>query len=89
MTIGEAVQKNAVAVGDRIYTQPEGRWPGGPCTVVRVGPDQPDAAPEIVLYVRHDDPEVRAREGEVMGCYEWEAFAFIESSLVRDGDDHV
>jgi len=51
-------QYGAALVGRVVETKPFGQWPGGPATVIEIGPDK--EAPEIVFQVRHlkfKDPE--------------------------------
>jgi len=79
--VGIEVEAGRLRIGDRIRTMRVGLWPGGPCTVVAVGPSDPNA-PEICLYVRHDDPAVREEHGDEMGCFDYEAFKWLPELLV-------
>ena len=73
MTIGSAVDARLIKVGDRLDTDEVGCWPGGPAVVTGVGAKDPNN-PEIVAYVRHEDPAVRASHDDSMGLFDNENY---------------
>jgi hypothetical protein len=63
----EAVERfGDTLIGQVIYTEPLGKYPGGPATVVQINPDI--GAPDIVLNVKHPD----FTDGSEMGVFEYE-----------------
>jgi hypothetical protein len=56
-------------VGKKVLTVPMGEWPGGMATVTEIQPDE--NAPDIVFYVAHVQPKIRAQFPS-MGVFHYE-----------------
>ena len=65
-------------VGDMIWTNPLGEWPGGYARITELAPDP--GAPEIVFNVAHISADIQAQFGD-MGVFENE----LVMTLTRHG----
>ena len=72
-TVGEAVRKGLVQVGDVCVTEPDGSWPSGPAVVVEVV-TRGDVY-GFLVHGRHTDPTVC--HGAATGLYPGDTIALL------------